>query len=118
MTRQQTVLETSAEAYHLDKMKSKDLTDRLLAYAKTHKRFTARTACQALGKHIMDHQGRKIFVPVETATMSGIIRPLVGEDNNGILRRELEKHPCEITGNNVFWLYHKDYTPQQSMFNH
>lgn len=118
MTRTQNVKETSAEAWHGDKMKSKDLTDRLLAYALEHKRFTARMACVALGSYKMDAHGRRYLVPVETATMSGIITPLVGPDNKGILRRELEKKPCQITGNNAFWIYHRDYTPQQSLLNH
>jgi hypothetical protein len=98
------VLDSSIECYHEDKMRQRDLTKRLLAYALRTKRFTARMAA--------DHFG------VETATMSGIIKPLIGKENGkGVLIRELTKHPCEVTGNRVYWLYHRDYTGQRVLFN-
>ena len=90
------VQETSIETYHSDRMRSRDLTIKLIHYGLNNKRFTCKMAAAGLD--------------VDASTLSGIINNTLIKQ--GVFRRELNKHPCCITGNNAFWLYHVDYTPQ------
>jgi hypothetical protein len=95
------VLESSIEAYHSDKMHHNWLTEQIENYALKHKRFTCKMIAHAIG--------------VDASTVSGRIKNHFIP--SGLLFRELSKHPCPITGNNAFWLSHKNYTNQQSLFN-
>lgn len=96
------VLDSSIAAYHSDKMNSIELTKKIEKYALKTESFTSRMVAE--------------HFEVATATVSGIIYPLV---NAKTLIREASKRPCHITGNRVYWLRHKDYAKpvQQRLFN-
>jgi len=81
------VQEPSMDSYHSDKMRSSKLQKMLVSYASKRASFSSRMAAEYLG--------------VSTATMSGIVKPML---KSGILARDLSKYPCEVSGNNVYWL--------------
>lgn len=91
------VLSSSIEAHHSDRVGFMSLSEQILAYSLKHKRFT----CHMVAKEL------KRF----PSTISGVLYRMVGKTGKP-LKRELSKHPCEVTGNNVHWIYNPDYTGQ------
>ncbi len=91
------VLSSSIEAHHSDRVGFMSLSEQILAYSLKHKRFT----CHMVAKEL------KRF----PSTVSGVLKPMIDKD----LKRELSKHPCEVTGNNVHWIYNPDYTGQMNL---
>ena len=92
------VLDSSIEAYHEDKPGMKKLADRIMIYSMSHRSFT----CHMIAQEFKKFPG----------TMSGVIKPLI---NNGDLVRELTKRPCEITGNEVYWIYNPRYKTEEQL---
>jgi len=87
------VLSSSIEAHHSDRVGFMSLSEQILAYSLKHKRFT----CHMVAKEL------KRF----PSTVSGVLKPML---ECGQLNRELSKHPCEVTGNNVHWIYNPDFS--------
>ena len=74
--------------------------DRILDYIQKVRRCTAKMIARDLN--------------LESATVSGLVRPLVKDEKSGVWREE-ERNECPVTGNKVHWLYWVEH--QTDLFN-
>lgn len=92
------VHENSKEAFRNDYMDSAQIKDKILEYSMTVRSFTDKMAAQYVGK--------------DASTITSKRRELL---RDGLLGKEIDKHPCKITGHNAMYFYNPNFNTQMRL---